>query len=337
MTSLPHKMNAQIMKSLNEGNFPFASNSIIGTTFAPYLANKEFASCSELLKKRFPYEYGLTTIAMVEKLMEDRKGIQTMIQDREKNVKAKLETAAENITRSLFNIPSYVSLKASIDDKHEIDIDSDYSEFKFKASQERMEYLNHLAQKRIILNSLVHGSSLHTFKSAHFIIKKTIDKIDPQLFHLYNSFSALISFNLWMFNPNSFLADIESSDLLGMCKLDIENSSIQASGINFVTVLTECIKGAVDFLISKGLPNDVSADELKYIYSISDNHKDESWYYYLSPTVWSDLIDKLEIDTQKLPEVISKLSLLGYLQLSNILQSAINGTPSEFKNKLSLI
>ena len=332
---LVHCPHPSIIKSIDKRTFPYASNQILGY-WASYLAGKEFTSCSELLKKRFPYEYSLPTDKMFSKLMDDFMGIQTMIQDREKLVKNKLEQAAERITRNLFDIPDWINLKASIEDKHEIDIDSDFSQEKLTPRSDRIPYLSEQIQKRVILNSLAHGSSIYSFKSAHYIIKETIDKIDSQLFHLYNSYSALVNFNLWQLNPTAFMNNIEDMALLqGMCKLDIETKTIEASGINFVTMLTECIKGTIDLIISWGLPQDVSADELKYIYSKSDNHNHEMFYYYLSPTLWSDLIECLDVDTQELKFYIQKLSLMNYSDLTDIFNLIIK-EPAKAKIKLSL-
>jgi hypothetical protein len=338
----PHQPNAQIIKALDGGKFPFKSNLILGP-YAGYLAGKEFLRCLDLVKNRCPYEYTLPTLDMTIKIQDDLMGVQSMIQRKEKSFKDELETLSENVIRSIYDIPAYISLKSCLDNKHNMDeLDTEEEKSDFKLNPNRVEYINEQIQKRIILNALVHGSAMHVWKGMHYIVKKKIDKMDPMLFDLYDSYIAITSIQCWMFNLDVVLDSIRNDIFTfsgsgywtqGYAKLDFEKPGIEAHGVNFPLLLHEMNKGAIDFLISKGIPSDVSEEELKYIYSKADKYEDEVFHYYLSPTLWSDLLDALDYDTQNLPEVISKLSLLNLKDLTDVLKSVISNTD---KTKLSL-
>lgn len=107
-------------------------------------------------------------------------------------------------------------------------------------------------------------------------------------------------------------------------KFDEEEDKINCNAVNFPVLLHEMTKGVMDYLICRGIPQDLSAEELKYYYAKADKYENEVWHYYLSPTIWIEMLDVLKITSDKIPSVIAKLSELDYKVLVELLKSVLD-------------
>jgi len=196
-------------------------------------------------------------------------------------------------------------------------------------SPDRKKYIDECIQHRICMNALTNGSSIHIWKSICHLLKNRLDKIDPQLFDLYETYVAIVSFQLWQININQaleFIADGQESGLngfitQGMSELKKKDGgvAIESKGVNTPVLLHELNKGVFEYLSLQGLPQDLSADELSYVYRHADKYQDELFHYLLSPTLWNNLLDAANVYSEDLPKMISKIAKLNYNQLSNLL------------------
>jgi hypothetical protein len=190
-------------------------------------------------------------------------------------------------------------------------------------------------QKRIILNGLVHGAAMHIWKSAHYIIKDQIDELDPMLMVLYDQYTTSIGWLIWQMSPDNAQAAIDGGNAMtqGFNKLEFEEHgepecSVHCHAVNFPVLLHEVTKGAMDYLICRGIPSNYSEDELRYYYAIADSYANEFWHYLMSPTVWTKLVEAAGVDTQELPMVIARLTQLSYHELTDVLRACIDGRES---------
>ncbi len=127
---------------------------------------------------------------------------------------------------------------------------------------------------------------------------------------------------IWIMNPDLFQAEIENGTHItqGFNKLEFDRQKgfggkVQSQGINFAVLLHELNKGIMDWLISAGIPQDYTADELRYYYSKADAYENEPWHYTLSPTLWAELLDAAQMTNEDIPKLISRLTKLSYLEL----------------------
>ena len=347
---LKHKPHKSIIKRLDGGDFPLNTNTVLSHCYG-YLGAKEFTRCHEMLQDKLPYEFSLTTADLQGKLQLTFMGIYNMIVAREKNHKNVLQDLAVDIVREMYAVPPHVDLKAFITDKNNMDLEpAEQDDQPPKLSPDRLAYLEEEIQKRIILNTLVQGSAMHVWKSSHYIVKEKIDNIDSQLIDLYDIFTTITGFQLWSLDINVLMQMLEDGqEMAGIVsgftkqgynqiKFDEPGkpqATVESHGVNFPVLLHEVTKGAIDYLICNGIPQDLSSDELDYYYARSDAYKYEPWHYYLSPTIWSDLLDVLDMDSQQIPKVIFKLSQLKYSVLSEIINCVI-ANPAQAKIKMQV-
>jgi hypothetical protein len=189
-------------------------------------------------------------------------------------------------------------------------------------------------QKRIILNSLVHGGAMHIWKSAHYIIKDKIEQIDPTLMMLYDQYTSAISWMIWQLSPEQAMSGMEEGGLAqGFNQLEFDEPgepgcNITCNGINFPVLLHEIAKGALDYLICNGIPQEYTEDQLRYYYEKADDYQNEFWHYLLSPTIWNKLVEALEVESQGLPLVIARLTHLSYQELTDVFRACIDNKSS---------
>jgi len=296
------------------------------------LAQEEYKRCLELFERRLPQEFNLPTQEAFVRLQMQLQMMTNVIFNKEMIHIETLKEIAVDTIRSLFDIPGHINILSEI----EMDLDineqeQDDSLPEIEISPERMRYIMEEIRKREILNSLANGCAMHIWKSAHFLIKDKIDKIDPMLMEFYNIYTSAVGWLIWQMNPDSFMDAIQNGNSItqGFCKLEFEekdnpNCNIHCHGINFPVLLHEITKGAIDYLISRGIPKDLNNEELKFYYAKADCYSNELWHYLLSPTIWVKLVEAADVDTQNLPHVIMKLTELKYQELAEILKICID-------------
>ena len=189
---------------------------------------------------------------------------------------------------------------------------------------DRMEFLLAEIKKRIILNTLAHGSSMHIWKSSHHIVSLELKELSPILPVLYDAYTAILGFLIWQSNPDQMQIAMDQGNLLAQginkIKFDEDEIEIEVEAVNFPAMLHEVNKAAIDLVICHGLPEDVSEDELKFIYQEADKYKDEFWHYLVSPSLWTRLLLSLKVTTQELPDCIMKIAQLDLNKLDHLFQ-----------------
>lgn len=339
LEGLKHKPDGSIIKPLDSGMFELSSNILFN--YKPgLLAAPEFKRCLSLLEKRLPYEFSLSGNNHLQHLQEKYIGIFTMIQRREAAHKERLEEMAIDVVREMYDVPEDIILNANLETGFDMGLETDDQDDSpdeiLKSPPERMRYIREQIQKRIVLNGLVHGSSMHIWKGAHYIVQEKIKSIDSGLMELYDEYSAIVGYLLWKQNLPMMMRALRDgeemeNDMSGFMtqgfnevKFDEEEDKINCNAVNFPVLLHEMTKGVMDYLICRGIPQDLSAEELKYYYAKADKYENEVWHYYLSPTIWIEMLDVLKITSDKIPSVIAKLSELDYKVLVELLKSVLD-------------
>lgn len=236
----------------------------------------------------------------------------------EHEIKSQLEKIAEDTIRELYEVPHQIKLLPKIVEQSEIeyDIESQREDLKLENTilPDRLIKIQEEVNKRIILNSIVNGSSVMIWSHAYYISKEKLDELNSNLIQYYDIYSSVVGMLLWLSPPVFNQETIESQ---GICQVDFEEGN-QSMGINFPVLLMETNKVVMDYLICRAIPKDFSEDELKLYYAMSDSYEQEFWHNLLSPVLYSDLLETLDVDSQSLPTIIAKLCEIKYEKLEEI-------------------
>jgi hypothetical protein len=333
LSEIKHRPHKNIVSRLDSKMFSLDQNKVFN--YKPgQLAFHEYKRCLDLFESRNPGvkpEQALFRIG----------GVQKFISDIEKNHKEQLQNLAIDTIKEIYQVPDYVDLKGFIQPKLFLDTEQDHDKDAFiKLTLEQKNKMRDEIQKRVILNGLVHGSSMHIWKGMYHLVADELDNIHPDLKELYNMYTSTIGITLWYFNPDSIQADIENNRQLtqGLNKLKFNKQKpggqVEARGINFPVLLHELNKGVIDWLISAGIPKEYTADELKYYYAIADAYENEFWHYLLAPSLWVDLLEVAQVQNENIPKLVIKLTKLSYNELTELFR-LIQDDKEEAKKKIS--
>lgn len=311
----PYKPNSKLVKRIDSRMFPLDLNKVYN--FKPeYLAASEFSRCLSLFNDRNP---GLKP----EEASMRIAGTQALIIKNEMPYAKQLQQLAIDTIKDIYQVPDYVDLAGFISPRLNLDTEQDHNPDSFlELTLEQKNSMRDEIQKRIILNGLVHGSSMHVWKGIYHLVAEELDKINPNLKELYNYYTSTLGITLWLINPDLAEAEIENNTQItqGLNKLNFNKQQgfggkIEARGINFPVLLHELNKGVLDWLISAGIPKQYSEEELKYYYAKADAYENEIWHYLLSPTLWVDLLSCARLENQDIPKLIARLTRMSYQDL----------------------
>jgi hypothetical protein len=317
------EINKQLYLQIKNKTFALAEHPVFSHN-PIRLMDIGFNKSYELAKKRI----GDTSPQRLHKLYNS---IFSKIYLKESKHKDILEKIAEEVIRDMYLVPNQINIKPSIvnQDSLEYDFNNQVENSKIKISSDRLKIIQDEVDKRIILNSIVNGSSAMIWTSAYYIAKEKLDEIDENLVKYYNEYSAIVNCLLWMQEPE---INMELINPQGISKVKFENG-LFSEGVNFPVLLLETNKVVLDFLISKGIPEDFSENELKLYYSLADDYRHEIYHNTLSSVIYSDFLETINTDSKNIPKIISKLSELNSKELKSIFIS-IQDNKDEALNKL---
>lgn len=359
------KPHASLVAAIADGTHPLGDNRVFQSQ-GEFLASEEYKRCVELFEKRMGEKLPQNNFSMNSPGYNAAMAIYFDTQNRIEMIelvnKKKLVTAAENAIRRMYDIPDHVDLQGFLEkpSPDEFNAQSQQSEDEAHIeeaepiSEDRKTLIEREAQKRVIMNSFSHGSSVHIWKSAYYICKAEINEIHPDLVELYDDYSAIVSLILWMypadfmqgaiaggtqinqgFNRVEFDSDDEEEEedafdpemeeeykkYLEEQGLDEEpdedNTTGIAVGINFPVLLHEMNKVAFEILLMNSIPVGFNEQELNYYYAIADNYYHEIWHYYLGPKLWSSLLAVINETDHPISETLFMFSKLSYKELSD--------------------
>ena len=322
---LPYVPNGTIIKRLDSKMFPLDANNVYN--YKPeYLAGKEFKSACDLFQRRFGDDVNPGDVML--KVL----GLFEFIARKEAPFVKELQKLAVKTIKELYNVPDHVDLQAFIEVRINLDTEQDDSPKPFlELTLEQKNAMRDEIQKRILLNGLVHGSSMHIWKGVYYLVKDKLDGMNPLLVQLYDEFTAGINFQFWMMNPDMVQQAVEDNKQLtqGFNEIKFKEPGQPAAivlckAINFPALLHEVNKGVIDYLICHSIPKTYSEEELKYYYSKADAYENEIWHYLLSPSLWSDLLETADVESHDIPRIIMNLSKLSYGTLTEIFRAMMD-------------
>ena len=170
--------------------------------------------------------------------------------------------------------------------------------------------------KRMVLNSLSQGASLHSLLSFHHKAKEEIGAISSELLGLYDEFASLVSQDAYFMSPE-FLESSQSLDQLstGWSEMNQESENVEAKGMTFSIICQELVKGLVakytntqfnnESRQERGL-NPLTEDECKAVLNAADDLQYESFQIQFGTELWRRFLSASGED-------VSKIDLISYI------------------------
>lgn len=336
LEDIKYKPHKNIIKQIDSKMFPLDMNAIF--SYKPeLLAHKEYIRCLELFEKR-------NKETPPSQAVYKMPGIQKLIIENEKDIAKELQELAINIIKDIYQVPDYIDFKSYIHPRClNFDTENEKKQQVFlDLTLEQKNRMREEVKKRELFISLIHGSSLHIWKSAYYLVNDKLDKLNPLLKELYDIYTSSIGIGLWLLDIKQFENTINNNAQItqGFSKVKFNRqagfgATIEAKSINFPVLLHELNKGLINYLFSAGIPKDFSQEELSYYYAAGDNPSKEPWHYLFGPTLWSELLEVSELTNDKIPHLIRKLTTLNYNQLLNLFKT-IQDNKEQAKKEIKL-
>jgi hypothetical protein len=249
--------------------------------------------------------------------------------------KEKLEKLAKKAVYESFGIP---------EDILEVDLNGDDVDLNKTENKEKVAYSNldketqKLINKRILLNCIIQGASIHAFYTLHHLVKDELQKIIPDIIPLYDSLSVGTVSSYWKIDYSRFVSDEDFSGniAIGSSKVEYaeesENPKVVCNAKTFVVLCQEMVKGGMECICLHGLQN-IPAETLELVYQFSDKRVDEPRYIQISSEVWRKLLSFYkhykEETKETIPEYVMKISLLDPDSIENFFEKLFENETEE--------
>lgn len=239
------------------------------------------------------------------------------IQRREAQHAEQLERLAIAIVAKVWKIDPSLIGNASITDDLSVEQDKPDPEDPTPLTPEQAEQV----EKRITMNMLTHGSSIHMMTTMYHLAKETLDKIDPELVKLYDRFSTGSALGTWHMDIEQMLrrAGIRKG---GQEKVEWQQGKpkIDARAEMFPLLLHELSKGVMEVLTMHQLSS-LEPETLKKVYQHADKYEHEFFHFFVGPAVWRKFLKSVPQD--KLARVVAALSRLKSKEVTAFIDAVV--------------
>jgi hypothetical protein len=252
-----------------------------------------------------------------------------------------LEALAVELTEKLWGIPSerleanLTGMNGSYDKNFKSDSD-------YENNQELDPNLRDEVNKRLTMNLLVHGSSMHTLKTAHAgaplmnranmerFIDQELNKIDPELVKLYTKIAEITGKQFWLMDIGA-VADL-SQGAVASSKVDYSGQypKVVAKGLIFPFLVHELFKGTAELLTHFGL-EDLKEDDAKKVIAKADDIRHEPYMAMAGPALWRKILT-IKPTNVTLADIMKKFAKMQPKPLHDFLSKVWEATPEETTN-----
>lgn len=208
-------------------------------------------------------------------------------------------------------------------------------------SQEIKDQIN----KRILINCVIQGSSIHAFYTLHHLVKDQLEAISPGIVKNYDKISVGTVYSYWKLDYSAMLE--QASQFLemmvqGSAKVEYDDEDkpkVVAKARTFVVLCQELVKGSMELISLNGL-QDLTENELKTIYAFADRRVDEPRYIQIGSEVWRKILALLrtyrqEYENISIPDFVMKLSVMSPSELESFFEHLLSGETTQAINCLN--
>lgn len=152
-----------------------------------------------------------------------------------------------------------------------------------------MEKFNDEIAKRRFLNALIQGAS----KKGHYMFNLVIEQLnrmDPTIVKKYGILMSINDIAYWIY-PDEVALGLSGGGEAGKEEVDTQTDppTVRARGTFFPILIHELIKGVMEVMATKGLPNDPRSAEM--VMGVADTSPNEIWDLRFGPVIWEKFIE----------------------------------------------
>ena len=251
----------------------------------------------------------------------------------------KLVELAKKAVFESFMIPEDI-LDCNLNLESSVELNSTEEKFDNNCDYDSLDKsLKDQINKRILLNCVIQGASIHSFYTMHHIVKNELNELDSELVDLYDKFSTGSVFSYFRIDYSSILEDeiLSVASALGSSKIEQQEDDLKVvvNAKSFPVLCQEIVKGSLETICLHGL-KDISKEDLQKIYYFSDKRVDEPRYIQIGSEIWRKLLGFLKYynkeDKIQIPDFVMKISMLETVEIENFFEHVFQGEYDEAKS-----
>lgn len=223
-----------------------------------------------------------------------------------------LKTLAIHAVQQVFDIPDDL-LHANLNEDADVELNESTKDRNYdyeSLSKELKDQIN----KRILMNLLTQGASIHTFYTLHHVVRNELDVIDENLVKLYDKFTAGSVMSYYHVDYSELVGNewMAKNGAVGSVKVEYDDDTpkVIANAKSFPVLCQELVKGAMETISLHGL-QDLSAEDLDTIYYFADAIVDEPRYIQIGSQMWRYILKaNRTYETSTLSHFLMNISLM---------------------------
>jgi hypothetical protein len=317
----PERMNPDLERKLADKEHPYKDNPAIpqekpeGVTsnFEELISSQRFMDVVQKVKNYTGQEGNVTDQNGFSQLTSSMMGAMRQVLEFEAQHKDMLENLAVELVKKELSVPEgmlqYDAKLVGIGEignegfsnqeenpteeeiEQEFGVDGEEAAEDVENFIDAFEKFNDEVAKRRVINALIQGSS----KKGHYmfeLVNARLTQMDPNIVRLYGVLMSVNDLLYWMFPDEAMLGGGGGgAEKAGKEEINTETDppTVIARGVFFPVLIHELIKGTMEIIATKGLPNDKKAADM--VMGVTDNLPSEIWDLRLGPVIWEKFVD----------------------------------------------
>lgn len=357
----PERMNADLERKLADKEHPYKDNPAIpqekpeGVTsnFEELISSKRFLDVVSKVKHYTGQEGNITDENSFSQLRTTMMGAMMQVLEFESQHKEMLENLSVELVKKELSIPEgFLQFDAKLvqiggisdegfsnqeENPTEEEIEQEFGVDGNEAAEDlenfidAFEKFNDEVAKRRVLNALIQGAS----KKGHYmfeLVSERLTQMNPNIVRLYGVLMSVNDLLYWIY-PDEMMLGGGGAGKAGKEEINTETDppTIVARGVFFPVLVHELIKGTMEIIATKGLPNEKKAADM--VMGVTDNLPSEIWDLRLGPVIWEKFVeaypDRLfSEDARHIQNYLfSRFSQLDTKEFFKVTQLILKGSP----------
>jgi hypothetical protein len=314
----PERMNPDLERKLASKETPYKDNPAIpqdqpeGTTsnFEELISSKRFVDVVNKVKYYSGLQGNVTSQESFNDLRNSMMSSMNDVLQFESQHKEFLENLAVELVKKEMSIPENVvqfdaklvpigsigdeGFQKQSENPSDEEIEQQFGIDSEEASEDLEQFVNAFeafddeVAKRRLLNAMVQGSS----KKGHYmfeLVNNRLNELDPTIIRKYGILMSVNDILYWLF-PDEMMMSGGGGGFAGKEEVSKETNppTVKARGVFFPVLVHELIKGVMDILATKGLPDDPRSAEM--VMGVADTLPSEIWDLRFGPIIWEKFI-----------------------------------------------
>mgnify|MGYP001576722604 FL=1 len=287
--------------------FPQDAPDGLPSNWEELIASKRFKDVVEKVKRYTGVETNVTDQGTFMSLVGTMQQMLNSVLQFESNNKEYLETLAVQLVKREMSIPEgSLQFDAKLvgigeisadgfqqqgqepseeEVEQQFGVESDEAEDDVEDFIDAFEQFDQETAKRRFINALIQGSS----KKGHYmfeLVATELEEKDPNILTQYGTLMSVNDLMYWILPDGVLEQGMQGGSFAGKEEVDTETDppTIKATAVFFPALIHELIKGVMEVMGTKGLPDDPRSAEM--VMNSTDTLPSEIWDLRLGPIIW---------------------------------------------------